>query len=187
MNITLQANEGIISYHESVTYILNKKKIRGTLYLTNLNLIFLQNKGLFQKSSIEYKFPFNQIKVIDNKVQIVIQENKTAEVIEVTVCMKQSLEEFEFNWSDKCIVYTIADEISKQLTNSYYDKSTSKRNTFSYKAGSFIKNSVSSFTSGLFSHEKKAVTKKCKVCKAEIKGIQDEEAICKYCGNTQKL
>ena len=53
MDVTLQANEGIISYHESVTYIINKKKVCGTLYLTNLHLIFLQNKGVFQKTGSE--------------------------------------------------------------------------------------------------------------------------------------
>lgn len=187
MDITLQSNEGIISYYENVTYVLNGKKLKGTLYLTNLQLIFVQSKGVFQKQSIEYKLPFSQIKVINDKVQIVVHENKTTKIVEVTICMLQTQEKLEFQWADKSKVYHIADEISKQLTSTTYDKSDSKKDSFAYKTGTFIKNTVSSFTEGLFSHDKKTVTKKCKVCKAEIKGLKDEDVTCKYCGNTQKL
>ena len=187
MNVTLQSNEGIISYHEEVTYILNGKRINGTLYVTNLQIIFVQEKGVFQKQYIECNLPYNQFKVIDDKVQIVIKEDRTEKIVEMTICMKQAIEKLEFDWKQKSTVYTIADEVSKHLTSSVFDKSNTKKGSVAYKVGSFIKNGVSSFTEGLFSHDKKTITKKCKVCKAEIKGLKDEEATCPFCGNKQKL
>lgn len=187
MNVTLQSNEGIHSYHEEVTYVYDGKNINGTLYVTNLQLIFVQCKGVFQKQYVEYTLPFSQFKIINDKVQMIIKEDRKEKIIEMTICMKRGIEKFEFDWSDRSVVYTIADEISKILTSSLYERPDIKRKSVAYKVGNFIKHGVSSFTDGLFGREKKAITKKCKVCKAEIKGIQGEETTCKFCGSTQKL
>ena len=187
MDIELQSDEGIISYFEQVTYYYNGKNIDGTLYITNLNLIFVQHKGIFQKQFLEYKFPLAKIKIINDKVQLLVKEDKKEKTVGLAICMKPKIEKFEVDWADKAKAYLIADEICRILNNSLYPRTETQTESFAFKVGNVISKGVTSFAAGLLGHNKKTITKNCKVCKAEIKGISGEEITCKFCGCVQKM
>lgn len=184
-NLQLQPSEGIIELFENVSYQNEGKSIAGKIILTNLNIFFEYEKGFFSKHSEFFVLPLKEIKVIDGSAQIVLSEKKSDKLTDMIICTKEDQIVFTFDRKDKKVAYHLADIISKKISNKGITKK--RENSLAYKTGSFIKEGITSFTEGLFSKEKKMISKKCPVCQAIIKGYKQEETTCEFCGNTYTL
>jgi hypothetical protein len=192
-NYNLQPNESIILKNENVYY----GKTSGELILTNLNLVFITTKGMLKKKYVTKKYPVNQIKVFNEKAQVMLgKEGK------IDIYFMNGQESFRF-WNEAMLfsgrkagneAAGLAEAINQLLTGNTFDYKTSKSNAV--PGVGFIAESLKdTFDTakealGIQSNSNEAIEKiaaKCSFCGAQLSGIAGSIVRCQYCDAEQRL
>ena len=91
-NDCLAPNEGIIIQYDGVYH--NRK--HSEIILTNYNLICIEtNNGIFKTTYNTFKFPLNQIKVVNGQAQVSVIKDGEDWVLQIL--MKNGVEKFCFS------------------------------------------------------------------------------------------
>lgn len=181
-NYSLSPNEGIIARCDGVFH--NRK--RSEIILTNQNLICVEsNDGIFKSKHNEFKYPVNQIKVVDGQAQVfVIKDN---EVWTLQVLMKNGTENFRFVDSliDRIKKKQEADNFAGQISLLLTGKKSEPSAETSFSAG--VKGILGAVGINIPVKDTENVTIRCSGCRASLSGQKGQTVKCKYCDTEQTL
>ena len=189
-NYNLLSNEAVIMKNENAFHPIGRKNGNvGELVLTNLNIIYIK-KGVFGGTKEVLKFPLNQIKIIDEKPQVMLGQN-TYGAYQIEIYFQNSQENFYFNsFGNKEMIKWI-DKICEILTGESAKLDSSERSYIPgvYEIADTVKNTIGTFKDafGIKQKEKEKVNSICVSCGAPLFGEKDTVIKCKFCGTKQLL
>ena len=181
-NYSLAANEGIIIQYEGVYH--NRKQ--SEIVLTNQNLICVEaTRGMFKTTYNVFKFPVNQIKVVDGQAQAsVVKEGRDWTL---QVLLKNGTEKFKFSGEFYELIKKKqeADKWVEQISLLLTGKSAENITDTTLMGG--VKNVLDSIGINVKSKKSENITSKCIGCLAPLSGQQGQTVRCKYCDTEQTL
>ena len=181
-DLNLAVNEGIILQFEDASH--NHRK--ADIFLTNMNIICVENNiGFFKTNYNILKFPVNQIKNVDGKVQASVIKEGDKTILQIL--FRDNIEKFVFarDFFESLKFKKEADKWVKELNVLLTGKQPE------IDAGKTIMGSVKNVldTIGVTSviKEQQNITKKCIGCKAPLNGKKGDTVSCPYCDTKQTL
>lgn len=182
-NYTLSPNEGIILQCDEVYH--NRK--RSELILTNLNLICVEEKAGFLKTTYnEIKYPLNQIKVVDGQAQVFANTKAFTNPV-LQVHFNNQVEEFDFIMNSLAFfkANSTIDNWVKQVNHLLTGNEVNTEKESSIMGG--IKSVLGSIGIKTQNNQPENVTTKCIGCMAPLSGQKGQTVRCKYCDTKQTL
>lgn len=183
-NLILLHNEGVILQRKE---IIHKGKIIDELYLTNLNLKYVESSGVFKVKYTTIEYPLNQIRIINGKAQVSVIDDKDESTWILQIVFKNGIERFAIEYGlfnknkVKSEIDAWAEQICFQLTGQSFEKTND-----STLLGS-VKNALETVGVKLKTPEADKVTSKCIGCMAPISGVKGQFVCCKYCDTDQTI
>jgi len=188
----LSFNEAIILKQDRIMHGGFMAVFSDELILTNLNLVLI-SKGMFGNTKNIQTFPINQIKVFNNKAQVLLSETGGGHPqIEVFLLNGQEI----FGFESKKVAMNWINKINQLVTGEDEDIIVSARTVIpgTEKIAEVLGGTVDVFRSALGYKSKgsameppEKVTKKCTGCGAIISGKKGRIVQCSYCGTDQYL
>lgn len=184
----LDIDEAVILQNNNVACITNSLPVfKDELVLTNKNIIYVCI-GVFGRVKEIKKYPLEQIKMYNNKPQVLILKakdgNKEMQIFTVNQQMS-----FRFRDSEKKQMPIWIDKITQLMV-----KGETTINNKGTKTLPGIKNIVEtiketkySLKDVMFTKAAKKIYITCPKCGAQIEGVKKQVAVCEYCGNRMTL
>lgn len=201
-NLKLHQNESIILQNDSVYHYFDDGSCEeGELYLTNLNIIFVEDPEGENKIK---KYPLEQIKIFNGQVQAILGRDSDYESPQLHVYFLDGQEAFEFIYSGRKKIREIKEikEISvwvnsiSQILTGAISQDGNIRNVMAIpgteKVAETVRDTIG-VCKDVFSMKEKEnripenVTVKCIGCRAPISGIKGRTVRCRYCDTNNTL
>ncbi len=182
-DLKLASNEGIII--QSTDVLSGTRLMDGytdDLILTNLNIILIK-RGVFGKKKSEQRFPVSDIKIINNKPQVMMSKMNSRNVDQLQIDFKNGIQHFEFSNKNKKEIAKWIKSIH-ELLNCKEDGTTMDVVTDSLKKGvDSIKQifGIKTDTKNTNDPQTQFLTARCHGCKAPLKGTRKQIVRCSYC------
>ncbi|MBD7914741.1 hypothetical protein H9660_06245 [Clostridium sp. Sa3CUN1] len=190
----LQSNESFILENDHVRH----GNSNGELILTNLNLVYITTKGVFRTNYIHQIYPIKQIKVFNEKAQVVLGKDGNIDIYFVN-----GMESFKFWNTDSLFSMKKAEKEASRWINainnlitgqvSEIDMAVTSKSVDSGVIAGAIKDTFEVFKGALGGKTQnnneiaKKVAKKCSFCGAPISGVEGQIVRCQYCDGDQQL
>jgi hypothetical protein len=175
----LQSNESVIMKCERVLHGGMMAGYTDELLLTNLNIVLVK-KGLFGKIKNIQHFPVNQIKLFNEKAQVMVSKQQNGSP-KLEVYFQNSQESFGFESKREAEQWS--NNIARLLAGE------SEFNTDTTMTGAIaetLKGTLDTFK-GVFGKMPEKIAIDCVSCSASITGLKGQVARCQFCGREQQL
>lgn len=207
-NYNLLPNEGILLKSTNVLHGGFMSSYTDELILTNFHLIYVK-RGMFGNVKEVQKIPLAQIKVVNNRVQVMWGQNPSSGTEQLQIYFIDGRQEsFEFQENEKNEIVRWANEISKVVTgdssNVLYEN-IQQQNGIKQRAVNVIKDALGvedtvlppkpvfhlstmeNNANNAREQDLKRVTRYCMGCGAPITGVKGQVVHCEYCDMDQEL
>lgn len=191
-NYNLQPNEGVIRKSSNVMHGGILAAYTDELILTNFNIIYI-SRGVFGNKKGMQKFPLNQLKIINDKPQIIMGKMKNG-LHQLEIYFTNGQQNFVFQSSGKKEINEWINDVYKIVVGESAGLDTTEKSKFSnvvkdtvdtFKDVIGVKKSISQQNTMGEATVKK--TAKCMACRAPICGFVGKTIRCRYCDTEQNL